>query len=81
MKTIGITSTVPVEVLIAAGYKVIDLNNIFVTSKDYARYIDLAERDGFPRSSCAWIKGMYGVCMEHNIKELVGVMEGRLLEY
>jgi len=76
MKKIGITTTVPIEVLLAAGYQVIDLNNIFVTAEDYNEYIDLAERDGFPKSSCAWIKGIYGVCLKEEIKEIVGVVEG-----
>ncbi|MGB5824406.1 MAG: 2-hydroxyacyl-CoA dehydratase [Proteocatella sp.] len=76
MKKIGLTTTVPVEVLIAAGYTPVDLNNIFITSQDYFKYIDRAERDGFPKSLCAWIKGIYGVCLENDIKEIVGVMEG-----
>ncbi|WP_315122401.1 2-hydroxyacyl-CoA dehydratase [uncultured Clostridium sp.] len=76
MKKIGLTTTVPVEVLISAGYTPIDLNNIFITSKEYLKYIDIAERDGFPKSLCAWIKGIYGVCIEENIKEIVGVVEG-----
>ena len=76
MKTIGITSSVPVEVLIAAGYKVVDLNNIFISSENYDKYIDYAERDGFPKSSCAWIKGLYGTCIQNGIKEIVGVVEG-----
>lgn len=76
MKKIGLTTTVPIEVLIAAGYTPVDLNNVFVTSKDYLKYIDIAERDGFPKSLCAWIKGLYGACMENGIKEIVGVMEG-----
>lgn len=76
MKKIGLTTTVPVEVLIAAGYTPVDLNNIFITSDDYLKYIDIAERDGFPKSLCAWIKGIYGACLENNIKEIVGVMEG-----
>ncbi|MEJ8554725.1 2-hydroxyacyl-CoA dehydratase family protein [Tepidibacter sp. Z1-5] len=76
MKKIGLTTTVPVEVLIAAGYTPIDLNNLFITSKDYSHYIDIAERDGFPKSMCAWIKGIYGACIENNIKEIIGVMEG-----
>ncbi|OCL28092.1 2-hydroxyglutaryl-CoA dehydratase [Orenia metallireducens] len=76
MNRIGITTTVPVEVLLAAGYQVTDLNNIFVTSEDYSEYIDLAEKDGFPKSSCAWIKGIYGVCLKEGIKEIVGVVEG-----
>ncbi len=76
MKKIGLTTTVPVEVLLVAGYTPIDLNNIFITSKDYLKYIDRAERDGFPKSLCAWIKGIYGACIENHIKEIVGVMEG-----
>lgn len=76
MKTIGITTTIPIEILLAKGYRVIDLNNIFITSKDYLKYIDIAEKNGFPKSSCAWIKGIYGVCMEKNIEEIVGVVEG-----
>lgn len=76
MKTIGITTTVPIEVLLAAGYKVIDLNNLFITSENYSDYIDLAERDGFPKSSCAWVKGIYGACLKNNINEIVGVIEG-----
>lgn len=76
MKKIGLTTTVPVEVIVAAGYKPVDLNNMFITSENYLKYIDIAERDGFPKSLCAWIKGIYGACLENNIKEIVGVMEG-----
>jgi benzoyl-CoA reductase/2-hydroxyglutaryl-CoA dehydratase subunit BcrC/BadD/HgdB len=76
MKKIGITTTIPVEVLIAAEYTPVDLNNMFITSKNYLRYIDIAERDGFPKSLCAWIKGIYGGCLENNITEIVGVVEG-----
>ncbi|MCY6371100.1 2-hydroxyacyl-CoA dehydratase family protein [Clostridium ganghwense] len=76
MKKIGLTTTVPVEVLLAAGYTPVDLNNLFIISEDYSRYIDIAERDGFPKSLCAWIKGIYGACVENDIKEIVGVMEG-----
>lgn len=76
MKKIGLTTTVPIEVIIATGYTPVDLNNIFITSESYLKYIDIAERDGFPKSLCAWIKGIYGVCLENNIKEIVGVMGG-----
>ncbi|MBC8063134.1 MAG: 2-hydroxyacyl-CoA dehydratase [Clostridiaceae bacterium] len=76
MKRIGITTTVPIEVLIAAGYEVVDLNNIFVCSKDYLRYIDKAEKEGFPKSCCAWKKAMYSVVLEEGIEEIVGVTEG-----
>jgi benzoyl-CoA reductase/2-hydroxyglutaryl-CoA dehydratase subunit BcrC/BadD/HgdB len=76
MKKIGLTTTVPAEVLIAAGYSPVDLNNLFITSTDYLKYIDIAERDGFPKSLCTWIKGIYGACLKNDIKEIVGVVEG-----
>jgi benzoyl-CoA reductase/2-hydroxyglutaryl-CoA dehydratase subunit BcrC/BadD/HgdB len=76
VKKIGLTTTVPIEVILAAGYTPVDLNNIFVVSKDYTKYIDIAERDGFPRSLCTWIKGIYGACLDSGIKEIVGVLEG-----
>ncbi|MCC5911771.1 MAG: 2-hydroxyacyl-CoA dehydratase [Clostridiaceae bacterium] len=76
MKKIGLTTTVPVEVIIAAGYTPVDLNNLFITSENYLNYIDIAEKDGFPKSLCGWIKGIYGACIENNIPEIVGVMGG-----
>jgi benzoyl-CoA reductase/2-hydroxyglutaryl-CoA dehydratase subunit BcrC/BadD/HgdB len=76
MKKIGLTTTVPAEILIAAGYTPVDLNNLFITSTDYLKYIDIAERDGFPKSLCTWIKGIYGACLENDIKEIIGVVEG-----
>ena len=34
MKKIGITTTVPIEILLAAGYQPVDLNNIFVADSN-----------------------------------------------
>ncbi len=76
MKKIGLTTTVPSEILIAAGYQPIDLNNIFVTSDDFKEYINRAEREGFPKSMCAFIKGIYGVCKAESIDTVIGVVEG-----
>lgn len=76
MKRIGLTTTVPIEVLITAGYDPIDLNNLFIVSKDYDKYIHMAEKDGFPSSMCAWIKGIYGACIANDIREVIGVTEG-----
>lgn len=76
MKHIGITTTVPVEVLYTAGFKPVDLNNLFITSENYKNYIETAERRGFPKSSCAWIKGLYGVCKDLDIETIVGIEEG-----
>jgi benzoyl-CoA reductase/2-hydroxyglutaryl-CoA dehydratase subunit BcrC/BadD/HgdB len=76
MKKIGITSTVPVEILIAAGYQPIDLNNVLVSAPDPTRFITIAERDGFPLNCCAWIKGIYGVCLDSGIHNVLCVTSG-----
>jgi benzoyl-CoA reductase/2-hydroxyglutaryl-CoA dehydratase subunit BcrC/BadD/HgdB len=76
LRKIGITTTVPVEILIAAGVTPVDLNNLFVTSGKFKKYIEIAEQDGFPGSICSWIKGIYGVCIEENISEIIGVVGG-----
>ena len=76
MKYIGITTTVPSEILIAAGYTPLDLNNIFVTADNHEHYIKIAEEDGFPQNYCSWIKGIYGVCIEKGIKEILAVVGG-----
>ncbi len=72
----GLTTTVPVEVVFAGGYVPCDLNNIFITDPDPVHYIDRAERDGFPRGMCNWVKGIYGVVMEKKIPSVITVMEG-----
>jgi len=76
MKKIGITTTVPIEVMIAAGYQPVDLNNILVADPNPSRLINIAERAGFPLNCCSWIKGIYGVCMEYGIDNVLGVTGG-----
>lgn len=74
--TIGITTTVPVEVLLAAGLTPVDLNNLFISDPDPERLVTIAERDGFPMNCCTWIKGMYGVCVERGIDTVLCVTTG-----
>ena len=76
MTTIGITTTVPIEVLLAAGYNPVDLNNVYVTDPNPDRLVNIAERDGFPINCCAWIKGIYGVVMERGIENVLCVTTG-----
>ncbi|MCD8352000.1 MAG: 2-hydroxyacyl-CoA dehydratase [Planctomycetaceae bacterium] len=73
---IGITTTVPVEIIYAAGRTPVDLNNIFVADPDANRLVAYAEERGFPQSACAWTKGLYGAIHTRGIKEVVGVIEG-----
>jgi benzoyl-CoA reductase/2-hydroxyglutaryl-CoA dehydratase subunit BcrC/BadD/HgdB len=76
MKEIGITTTVPIEVLLAAGYKPVDLNNVFIGDPAPHRLVDIAERFGFPQNCCVWIKGIFGVCLGHNIDTVLCVTTG-----
>ncbi|MFC2063243.1 2-hydroxyacyl-CoA dehydratase family protein [Chloroflexota bacterium] len=76
MKKIGITTTVPIEILLAAGYQPVDLNNVFITDPGPERLVGTAERAGFPLNCCSWIKGIYGVCLERGIDTVLGVTTG-----
>lgn len=73
---IGITTTVPVEIIFAAGRVPVDLNNIFVADDNAERLVAYAEERGFPQSACAWTKGLYGAIHSRGIREVVGVVEG-----
>lgn len=76
MGQVGLTTTIPVEVLLAAGETPVDLNNIFITHPDPTSLIRRAERDGYPRNTCGWIKGLYAVTLETGIRRVVAVTQG-----
>lgn len=73
---VGITTTVPIEVIFAAGAQPVDLNNIFISSDVRERYIAYAEERGFPSTACAWVKGIYGAVHSRGINTVVGVLGG-----
>lgn len=73
---VGITGTVPIEVLYAAGRRPVDLNNVFIAGPSPAEDIQTAESRGFPVNCCAWIKGLYGAARRLGIREVVGVAQG-----
>lgn len=70
-KRIGITTTIPVEIIYAAGCIPVDLNNIFITSQEPGKFVDFAEELGYPRAICAWIKGIYGAVAKDKKVDLV----------
>lgn len=77
MSRVGITTTVPVEIILAAGLKPVDLNNIFITAADANRLVEAAEDAGYPRNVCGWIKGLYSVVMEGgDIDRVIAVTQG-----
>jgi len=73
---IGLTATVPVEVLLAAGARAVDLNNVFITSADPAALVQEAEHRGFPLNCCAWIKGIYATARRLGLARVIGVAQG-----
>lgn len=77
MKKIGFTTSIPVEIIYAAKMVPVDLNNIFVTAKSPEKYVENAEAAGFPRSTCAWIKGIYSSVLDcTDIDTIISVVEG-----
>ncbi len=75
-RRIGITTTVPIEIIYAAGAIPIDLNNIFISNVHRMGLIERAEIDGFPRNFCSWIKGLYSIALDSGIEEVIGVTQG-----
>jgi benzoyl-CoA reductase/2-hydroxyglutaryl-CoA dehydratase subunit BcrC/BadD/HgdB len=75
-KTVSLTATVPVEVLLAAGRTPLDLNNVFITAPDPASLVAEAEHRGFPMNSCAWIKGIYATARRLGVRQVIGVAQG-----
>jgi benzoyl-CoA reductase/2-hydroxyglutaryl-CoA dehydratase subunit BcrC/BadD/HgdB len=73
---VGFTTTIPLEIVIAAGRRPVDLNNIFITDPACQSFIDEAEMAGFPRNCCGWIKGLYSAALHHGIREIIAVTEG-----
>jgi benzoyl-CoA reductase/2-hydroxyglutaryl-CoA dehydratase subunit BcrC/BadD/HgdB len=76
LRRVGFTTTIPLEVLVAAGAVPIDLNNVFITHPNSIALIEDAELTGFPRNVCAWIKGIYGAVVSSGVTEMIAVTAG-----
>ena len=75
-RRIGITTTVPAEIIYAAGLVPVDLNNRFITAREPSKLVEDAEQAGFPRNICAWIKGLYAAARREGIRRLIAVARG-----
>jgi len=73
---IGLTSTIPVEIIIAAGLKPVDINNLFIGSDRPESLVSQAESAGFSHYICSWIKGIYSSILNHGLKNVIAVTEG-----
>ncbi len=69
---VGLTTTIPVEVVLAAGLVPVDLNNLFIGNLLAYQQVSQAEAEGLPRTICAWVKGIYATLMAH--PEITGVI-------
>lgn len=77
MQSIGITTTIPSEVVFAAGRVPVDLNNVFIAHEDPRRLLEEAEYAGYPRNICAWIKGMYSTVLnDPDLGAVIAVTQG-----
>ncbi|MEG6614950.1 2-hydroxyacyl-CoA dehydratase [Peptococcaceae bacterium 1198_IL3148] len=77
MKKIGITTTIPSEVVYAAGMVPVDLNNIFITHNNPQLLVEEAELAGYPRNLCSWIKGIYTTVLNNkDIDTVIAVTQG-----
>ena len=76
MSKVGFTTTIPIEILLAAKKVPVDLNNIFINHPAKKDLLEKAESDGFPRNVCSWIKGIYSVVLNTDISEVIAVIQG-----
>ncbi len=80
---IGMTTSIPVEAVFAAGCTPVDLNNVFITAADPGKMVLEAEYAGYPRNACGWIKGIYTAAspisaegLSGDLGALIAVVEG-----
>lgn len=73
---VGLTTTLPIEIIYAASLKPIDLNNAFISSQEKSLWVEEAEEEGLPRNLCAWIKGIFLASQKLKVEMIIGVVEG-----
>ncbi|UCH89997.1 MAG: 2-hydroxyacyl-CoA dehydratase [Thermoplasmata archaeon] len=75
--TVGITSTIPIEVPLAAeGVKVVDMNNQFITGVNPQELVARAERAGLSFNLCGWVKGLFAMGMTGEYDKIIVVDGG-----
>ncbi len=75
-RRVGIFSTSPVEVLLAAGLRPMDVNNAFIIAPDRLDLLAQAESAGLPRTSCAWTRGLYAATLALGFSRILVVTDG-----
>ncbi|MFH1531269.1 MAG: BadF/BadG/BcrA/BcrD ATPase family protein [Pseudomonadota bacterium] len=72
----GLFSTVPVEILVAAGFRPLDVNNAFIGAPEPRALLERAEAAGLPRTLCAWTRGLYATTLALGLPRIITVFEG-----
>lgn len=75
-RLVGITTTIPSEVIYAAGRVPVDLNNVFITDREPCSLVEQAEQAGFPYNLCGWVKGLYAAVRAAGLRSVVAVTAG-----
>jgi len=74
---VAFTTSIPVEVLVAAGAVPVDLNNLFISSPEPASLVARAEQAGLPRTVCGWVKGIYAAALAaDDLAAIIAVTQG-----
>jgi len=73
---VGITATIPVEIIFAAHLRPVDLNNAFISSDHPEKLVAQAESAGFSHGICSWIKGIYSTIINKGIMDVIAVTGG-----
>lgn len=74
--SVGITSTIPAEIPLAAGLNIADMNNRFISSTNPKQAVQAAERAGLSFNLCGWVKGLYTEGMSGEFDSIVVVDGG-----
>ncbi|TCP67274.1 2-hydroxyacyl-CoA dehydratase family protein [Heliophilum fasciatum] len=65
------------EIVYAAGWVPVDINNRFIGAMKPGEAVEKAEQAGFPRNVCGWIKGLYSTLLEGaDIRHVIAVTQG-----
>jgi len=75
-RRLAITTTVPIEIIYAAGLVPVDLNNVFITHPQRLHFALEAEKEGLPRTVCGWNKGVFAAALAGGFRRVVAVVQG-----
>jgi len=70
---VGFTSSIPLEILLAAGRQPLDLGRHFLGADAPRELVEEADFAGFPPEAGCLLRGIYGAALQRGVRELVVV--------